>query len=115
MTKDINHLIDEELEVLRAENKALKEANLNLQAQHAHKLVLRATAKGCVGVYGLRKFAISAYASEWEAILKISDQIQAFIKANPTLPRNEDDSRKWVVNHPELQPKPLQGLRSYAA
>jgi hypothetical protein len=68
---DLKH----ELERLRAENEALK-------AKERRGTRLQVSEKGGVSLYGLRRFPVTFYADEWERILGMSDEIQAFIAAN---------------------------------
>jgi hypothetical protein len=66
-----------ELERLRAENEALK-------AKERRGTRLQVSEKGGVSLYGLRRFPVTFYADEWERILAMGDEIQAFIAANET-------------------------------
>jgi hypothetical protein len=45
-------------------------------------LSAKVSEKGAVSVYGLRRFPITFYASEWEALFSHADKIKKFIKAN---------------------------------
>lgn len=67
--------MQEELERLRAENAALK-------AGQQKGLRLQVSAKGGVSLYGIRRFPVTFYMEEWERILGMSDEIQAFIREN---------------------------------
>lgn len=60
---------------LEAENAKLKQAQTS-------RLSLKVSEKGCVSCYGLGRFPISLYRSQWERLLGMSDQIKAFIEAN---------------------------------
>ena len=53
-----------------------------LQAQRNGKLTLKVSEKGGLSVYGMGKFPITHYASQWERILENAEQIKAFIAAN---------------------------------
>jgi hypothetical protein len=64
-----------ELDRLRAENEALK-------AKERRGTRLQVSEKGGVSLYGLRRFPVTFYADEWERILSMGDEIQAFIAAN---------------------------------
>jgi hypothetical protein len=64
-----------ELERLRAENAALKQRS-------ARELRLQVSQKGAVSLYGIRRFPVTFYASEWDQILGQSDEIRAFIREN---------------------------------
>jgi hypothetical protein len=64
-----------ELERLRAENEALKQ-------KEVRGLRLQVSAKKGVSLYGIRRFPVTFYADEWEKILGMSDEIQAFIREN---------------------------------
>ena len=62
-----------ELERLRAENEALK-------AKPPRETRLQVSQKGAVSIYGIRRFPITFYASEWDIILGMANEIQSFIK-----------------------------------
>lgn len=46
------------------------------------QLSAKVSEKGAVSVYGLRRFPVTFYASEWEALFAHADKIKKFIKAN---------------------------------
>src|SRR5258707_4888834 len=60
---------------LEAENAKLK------QAGHA-KLTLKIGEKGALSVYGMGRFPVTLYRSQWERLIGIVPQIEAFIEAN---------------------------------
>lgn len=69
-----------------------------LQATPARKLTLKVTApkadgkgtSGAISLYGVGRFPVTLYASQWERLLSASDDIHAFIKANEaTISRKE--------------------------
>lgn len=64
-----------ELARLRAENEALK-------ARKAAKLTLKVSSKGALSLYGMGRFPVTLYRSQWERVLGMSEDIKAFIKAN---------------------------------
>lgn len=64
-----------ELERLRAENQALKKTS-------AKGLSLKVSEKGALSVYGLGRFPVTLYKEQWVKLLGMSEDIQAFIKAN---------------------------------
>ena len=69
--------LEAQLAALRAENEAMK------AKQHkAPGVTLKVSPKGCVAVYGLGRFPVVLYRSQWENLLSKSDAIQAFITAN---------------------------------
>lgn len=70
---DSDDSMKEELERLRAENAALK-------AGQQKGLRLQVSAKGGVSLYGIRRFPVTFYMEEWERILPMADEIQAFIR-----------------------------------
>ena len=65
--------LKQELEKLRAENRALKRGG---------DLQLKVSAKGAVSLYGLSRFPATFYADEWEKILGMKDRILEFIRDN---------------------------------
>ena len=66
---------DQELELarLRAENEQLKKASSSS---------MKVSAKGGVSVYGLGRWPVTLYQSQWESLLGQSEAILAFIEAN---------------------------------
>jgi hypothetical protein len=62
-----------EVERLRAENEALK-------TKGAKALRLQVSAKGGVSLYGIRRFPVTFYVEEWQKILGMGDEIQAFMR-----------------------------------
>ena len=64
-----------EIERLRAENVALKERD-------SRNLRLQVSAKGGVSLYGVRRFPVTFYLEEWEKILGVAGEIQAFLREN---------------------------------
>jgi len=62
-----------ELARLRAENEALK-------AKQSGQLRLQVSQKGAVSLYRIRRFPITFYAGEWETVLSMANEVQAFIK-----------------------------------
>src|SRR5262245_31935318 len=63
------------LEALEAENKRLKEARNG-------KLSLKVSEKGALSVYGMGRFPVSLYRSQWERLIEAVPVIQQFIKDN---------------------------------
>ena len=71
--KDLQAQID----ALRAEN-----ARLQAEATAPRTLTLKVSAKGAVSVYGMGRFPVTLYASQWDTLLNMSSQIKDFIKSN---------------------------------
>lgn len=68
-----------ELAALREENARLKAAN---DAKRNQKLSLKVSEKGGVSLYGLGRFPVTLYASQWERLLATAPQLQEFIQTN---------------------------------
>ena len=64
-----------ELEKLRAENAALKQAS-------SRGVSLKVSQKGAVSLYGMGRFPVTLYKEQWTKILDMSDTIRAFIADN---------------------------------
>jgi hypothetical protein len=60
---------------LQAENAALK-------AKPARSLSLKVTEKGGISLYGMGRFPVTLYRSQWEQVIAHGEQIKAFIEAN---------------------------------
>jgi len=67
--------VQKELEMLRAENKALKRSL-------SKGLSLRVSEKGALSVYGLGRFPVTLYKEQWLRLLDMTEEIQAYINQN---------------------------------
>jgi hypothetical protein len=72
-----NLSLQDQLEALKAENTALK-----LKASTPKVLTIKVSEKGGVSVYGLGRFPVTLYRSQWEKLISHVPAIQAFIEAN---------------------------------
>lgn len=59
-----------------------------------YELHLKVSPKGAVQLDGLRRFPVTLYADEWEAVLARKDKILAFIAANSKILKTKEDSVK---------------------
>ena len=66
--------------LLQGEIDALRGENAKLRAAKGHGM--KVTDKGGLSVYGLGRFPVTLYRSQWEALLARKDEILAFIEAN---------------------------------
>ncbi len=65
----------------------MKAENAKLKAQPARRVTMKVSDKGGVSVYGLGRFPVTLYRSQWERLLDrtTADSVLAFIEANATL------------------------------
>jgi hypothetical protein len=68
-----------ELNRLKAENEALK------AAKPVQKLTLKIGEKGALSVYGMGRFPVTLYKSQWLKLIEAIDSIKAFIVANDAI------------------------------
>ena len=61
-----------------------------LAAKPANRLTLKVSEKGAVCLYGLGRFPVTLYASQWERLLSEADAIKAFMTANAHLLARKD-------------------------
>ena len=73
-------MADPKVQDLTAEIERLK-AQL-AQASKPQALSLKVSDKGGVSVYGLGRFPVTLYGTQWERLLAASPQITAFMAAN---------------------------------
>lgn len=77
--------------------KALLEENAKLKAKAAKAgdkaLTLKVSAKGALSLYGLGRFPVTLYKSQWVRILKFiaSGAVEEFMIENDSLLRDKDD------------------------
>lgn len=67
---------------------ALSKEQLIAMLQAANKpktLSMKVSAKGALSVYGLGRFPVTLYGSQWERLLGAANDIRAFIQANASL------------------------------
>lgn len=76
----VNSSVD--VKSLQAQIEALKAQNAALTAQAAAKISLKVSDKGALSVYGMGRFPVTLYASQWETLAERMPEIVAFIKAN---------------------------------
>ena len=67
--------LQKEVEKLRAENKALKNSL-------SKGLSLRVSQKGALSVYGLGRFPVTLYKTQWLRLLDMAEDIKTFIEQN---------------------------------
>lgn len=77
-------------EQLIAEFLALQTKNEALQARANAKISLKVTEKGGVSMYGLGRFPVTLYASQWERLIASADAVKAFIKENSAIVSRKD-------------------------
>lgn len=75
---------------LQAQIEALRAENAKLKAARQGKLSLKVSEKGGVSLYGMGRFPVTLYRSQWERLLGNVDQIKAFIEANSDLLRDKE-------------------------
>ena len=71
--QDLSKMSREQLEALVAAHVA---------SNKPKALSLKVSEKGAVSVYGMGKWPITMYQSQWTRVLEHADQIKAFIQAN---------------------------------
>ena len=56
------------------------------------KLTIKVSAKGAVSVYGMGKWPVTLYHSQWHKLLGAADDIVAFIEANKSKLASKDSA-----------------------
>jgi hypothetical protein len=69
--------LQQELERLRAENAALKNAG-------QRNLSFKVSEKGGISVYGLGRFPVTLYIEQWNTLLDSADALRAFMRDHET-------------------------------
>lgn len=77
--QDVRMTDDErrELELLRAEN-----ARLRANAPKPKAVSFKVSEKGAISAYGLGRFPVTLYVSQWEKLIAAGQELVDFIKAN---------------------------------
>src|SRR6266446_5341775 len=79
-----------ELDAFRARIAEQDKIIAALKAQSDRKLSCKVTDKGGVSVYGLGRFPVTLYASQWDKLLAGADMVRAFLTANRALLSTKD-------------------------
>ena len=66
-------------EELKAQLAALQE---KVKTRERRAIDFKVSEKGGVSVYGLGRFPVTLYSEQWEKLLRMADEIRAFIEAN---------------------------------
>jgi hypothetical protein len=73
---------DEGRQTLLAQIAKLQAENEKLKQSQQSRLTLKIGEKGALSVYGMGRFPVTLYRSQWERLIAIIPQIEAFIQAN---------------------------------
>jgi hypothetical protein len=79
---------------LQAELRRLQEENARLKANKATSNGIKVSAKGALSVYGLGRFPVTLYRSQWEKLLGMVDEIEAFIEIHADKLRTKDNGEE---------------------
>jgi hypothetical protein len=60
----------------------LQAENDRLKAARNSKLSFKVSPKGCLSVYGLGRFPVSLFLSQWERLFEVIEPLKAFIAEN---------------------------------
>ena len=61
-----------------------------MQASSQRKLTLKVSDKGAVSLYGLGRFPVTLYGTQWERLLSEKERIADFLKDNASLLSTKD-------------------------
>lgn len=70
------------VEQLKAELEAMRLENNKLKSVKTNSISVRVSAKGAVSVYGLGRFPVTLYATQWTKLLAGAEGIKQFIIDN---------------------------------
>ena len=73
-----------DVEQMKAELEKLRKENEDLKAKKGKPVGLsfKVSEKGAVSVYGVGRFPVTLYKSQWEELLAKKDELVAFIQEN---------------------------------
>lgn len=67
---------------LLAQIEALKAENAKLKQSKQGRLTMKISPKGCLSVYGMGRWPISLYKSQWQRLLGMTSEIEKFMADN---------------------------------
>lgn len=85
LVDNVNDMSEDELKAMHAEFLRLRAENAALKAQPAKRLTMKVTEKGGLSLYGLGRFPVTLYRSQWEKLIAAHEDITSFIAANAGL------------------------------
>ncbi len=71
-----------EAELLKAAMDKIAALEAQISAQSSGTLTFKVSDKGAVSCYGLGRFPVTLYKSQWERLIANADKAKAFIAAN---------------------------------
>jgi ribosome-interacting GTPase 1 len=76
--------MSKDLVALKAELAKLQEENEKLKAKAVRKQTIsfKVSEKGAVSVYGLGRFPVTLYSSQWNRLIEKMPELKAFLEAN---------------------------------
>lgn len=80
--------LEQMIAALQAEN-----AKLRKQAEVRNTLTLKVSEKGACSLYGLGRFPVSLYKTQWERLLEFAPQIRSFLEANSGVLATKDSTK----------------------
>jgi len=72
----------------------LKAENAKLKAKKAKGLSLKVSAKGGLSIYGMGRFPVTLYKSQWTKLLAATEEIKTFLKDNDAELKDKGDAAK---------------------
>ena len=79
----------DEMLALLASQKAMID-KLAAEVNKPKRITMKVTEKGGMSLYGLGRFPVTLYKSQWDALLANADAIRAFLSANASLLATKD-------------------------
>lgn len=73
---------EQECDSLEAQIAKLRAENARLKARASARLRCKISEKGAVSVYGMGRWPVTLYASQWRALLGFASEIEAFLVDN---------------------------------
>lgn len=71
-----------DVNTLQAELARLKAENAALIARTEKPITFKVSEKGALSVYGLGRFPVTLYKSQWVRLMNVAERIQTFIRDN---------------------------------
>lgn len=96
---------------LLAENAAKDQQIAALAAAKIAKTTLKVSEKGALSVYGMGQFPVSLYREQWEKLLAMKDEIEAFMAQHGDVLADKNDLPAMVAKKTAARTKAqTQGL-----
>jgi len=80
--QDVSKMNGKDRDGLLAQIEALKAENAKLKEAQVAKISFKVSEKGALSLYGMGRFPVTLYASQWRRLIQVLPQLEKFMAEN---------------------------------